>query len=92
MSITEILLLVALGCVIVAGIVAIVVAIVRGDMKKFIEAKMVEAEQLDLDGAKKLQYVLEAVKEKYKLMELFLNVKKFIEKIIALSKQINYKK
>lgn len=92
MTTTEIILLVALGLFIIAGILVIVVAIVRGDMKKFIQEKMAEAEQLDLDGAKKLQYVLEAVKEKYKLAELFLNIKKFIEKIIEISKQINYKK
>lgn len=92
MTTTEIILLVALGLFIVAGILVIVVAIVRGDMKKFIQEKMAEAEQLDLDGAKKLQYVIEAVKEKYKLAELFLNIKKFIEKIIEISKQINYKK
>ena len=92
MSLEAIISLIVLGVVILAGLITIVVAIVRGEMKKFIIAKMEEAENLKLDGLKKLQYVLEAVKEKYKLMELFLNVKKFVESIIEISKKINYKK
>ena len=60
-------------------------------MKKFIEEKMVEAEKLELSGEKKLAYVLQAVKEKYKVVEVLLNCKKFIEHIITLSKQINAK-
>lgn len=92
MSLEAIISLIVLGVVILAGLITIIVAIVRGEMKKFIIAKMEEAENLKLDGLKKLQYVLEAVKEKYKLMELFLNVKKFVESIIEISKKINYKK
>ena len=92
MQIETIISLVVLGVVILASLITIIVAIVRGEMKKFIIAKMEEAENLKLDGLKKLQYVLEAVKEKYKLMELFLNVKKFVESIIEISKKINYKK
>ena len=91
MSVKEIILLVALAVVILGGIATIVIAIVRGDMKKLIVEKMEEAEKLELDGAKKLQYVIEAVKEKYKLVELFLNIKKFVEYIISITKQINYK-
>lgn len=92
MQIETIVSLIILGAVVLAGIVAIVIAIVRGDMKKFIIEKMEEAEKLELDGIKKLEYVLEAVKEKYKIMELILNVRKFVEKIIDITKQINYKK
>lgn len=97
MSVAEIIELVILGLLVLAGILAIVVAIIRGDMKKFIEEKMVEAEELYKDlpqpekSKQKLTYVLQAVKEKYKLMELFINAKKFIEHIIDLSKQINAK-
>ena len=80
-----------LGVAVASGIITIVVAIIRGDMKKFIEGKMIEAEKLELSGEKKLEYVLQSVKEKYKVLELILNVKKFIEHIIALSKQINVK-
>lgn len=92
MSIETIISLVVLGVVVLAGLITIVVAIVRGDMKKFIVEKMEEAEKLDLDGAKKLEYVLKAVKDKYKILELIVNVKKFVEQIISITKQINYKK
>lgn len=87
-----IITLIALGVAILGGIATIVIAIVRGKMKKFIEAKMIEAEELELSGEKKLEYVLQAVKEKYKILELLLNVQKFVEHIIELSKQINAKK
>ena len=92
MSIQEIITLVVLGVVVLGGLITIIVAIVRGDMKKFIVAKMEEAEAQQLDGAEKLKYVLEAVKEKYKILELVLNVKKIVEYIISITKQINYKK
>lgn len=92
MSPYEIIQLVVLIVVTLALIATIVVAIVRGDMKKFIEEKMAEAEKLRLSGKEKLEYVINAVKEKYKIMTIILNVKKVIEHIIELSKQINYKK
>lgn len=92
MSQKEIILLVILGVICLIGIISIITAIVRGDMKKFIEEKMAEAEKLSMDGNQKLEYVINAVKEKYKILELVLNVKKFIEHIIEISKHINYKK
>ena len=92
MSPYEIIQLIILIVVTLALIATIVVAIVRGDMKKFIEEKMAEAEKLGLSGKEKLEYVVNAVKEKYKIMTIILNVKKVIEHIIELSKQINYKK
>ena len=91
MSVKEIILLVALGVVVLAGIITIIIAVVRGDMKKFIVEKMEEAEKLSLTGKQKLEYVLQAVKEKYHILELVLNGKKFIEKIIEITKQINVK-
>lgn len=95
MSANEIIMLVFLGISVLAGLIGIIVAIVRGDMKKFIVAKMEEAELIykdDPDKAKKkLNYVIEAVKEKYKLVELILNIRKFIEYIIDISKHINSK-
>ena len=91
MTPVEIIELVLLGIVVLGGLLGIIVALVRGDMKKFIEEKMIEAEKQDMEGAKKLEYVLTAVREKYKLVDLFLNSKKFIEHIIELSKQINAK-
>lgn len=91
MSQKEIISLVILGVICLIGIISIITAIVRGDMKKFIEEKMAEAEKLSMDGKQKLEYVINAVKEKYKILELVLNVKKFIEHIIEISKRINYK-
>ena len=92
MSIQEIITLVVLGVVVLAGVISIVIALVRGDIKKFVEEKMVEAEKLNLNGEQKLKYVLQAVKEKYKVMEVLLNAKKLVEHIIKLTKEINYKK
>ena len=92
MSQKEIISLVILGVICLIGIISIITAIVRGDMKKFIEEKMAEAEKLSMDGKQKLEYVINAVNEKYKILELVLNVKKFIEHIIEISKHINYKK
>ena len=91
MNVETIIVLAFLGDAVISGVVSIIVAIVRGDMKKFIEEKMIEAEKLELTGKEKLTYVIEAVKEKYKLAKLFLNIRKFIEHIIDLSKQINAK-
>ena len=84
-------MLVLLGIAIISGFVSIVVALVKGEVKKFIEEKMIEAEKSGKTGKEKLAYVLEAVDEKYKVMKLFVNAKKFIEHIIAISKQINVK-
>ena len=92
MSPNEIIQLIVLIVTTLALIATIVVAIVKGDMKKFIEEKMVEAENLDLSGKEKLEHVINSVKEKYKVMTIILNVKNVVEHIIELSKQINYKK
>jgi|BioPla2DNA2_1021312.scaffolds.fasta_scaffold26877_3 predicted sugar kinase len=91
MSQNEIISLVILGVICLIGIISIITAIVRGDMKKFIEEKMAEVEKLELSGKVKLEYVLNAVKEKYKIMTIILNVEKVIEHIIEISKRINYK-
>ena len=92
MSPNEIIQLIVLIVTTLALIATIVVAIVKGDMKKFIEEKMVEAENSGLNGEEKLKYVINSVKEKYKVMTIILNVKNVIEHIIEISKQINYKK
>lgn len=91
MSTELIITLIALGCIIVGGILTIVVALIRGELKKFVVEKMEEAEASGKSGAEKLAYVLEEVKKKYKLADLFLNIKKFIEIIISISKNINAK-
>lgn len=83
--------LIMLGAAIVAGIAVIIFAIVRGDMKNFIITKMEEAGEKYKDlpkperSLKKLDYVIDAVKEKYKLGELFLNIKKFIEYVVSIN-------
>ena len=85
--------LIVLGFAILSGIVAIVVAILRGDMKKFIVEKMEEANEKYKDlpkpekSVKKLEYVVDAVRDKYKIFELILNVKKFIEYIVQINKK-----
>lgn len=94
MTIGEIIELVALGMAIVSAIIFII----RGKVKDYIVEKMEEAEKLyenETDPVKKstlkLKYVIEAVKEKYKIAALIVNIKKFVEKIIEITKQINHK-
>lgn len=92
MSVETLITLIVLGSAILVSLITIVVAIIRGDMKKYIIAQMEEAEKSGLSGKEKLQFVIDRVKEKYKVLELVLNVKKFVEEIISITKQINYKK
>lgn len=91
MTVETIVLLALLGVSVISGVVSLIVALAKGEVKKFIEEKMVEAEKSGKTGKEKLAYVLEAVDEKYKVMKLFMNAKKFIEHIITISKQINAK-
>ena len=80
-----------LGISILGGFATLIIHLIRGDIKNFIIEKMEEAGELYKDlpkpekSIKKLQYVLEAVKEKYKIAELFINIKKFIEYIVQLN-------
>lgn len=83
--------IIVLGVVALVGIVGLLVAFFRGEMKKFIEEKMTEAEKSGKSGTEKLQYVMDAFNEKYKIGAIILNCQKFIEQIIALSKNINAK-
>lgn len=91
MSMQEIIELVGLGVTIIALVASIVVAIVKGSLRDFIGEKMKEAEASGKSGKEKLEYVMKAVKEKYKLATLLLDVREFIEKIIDLTKNINSK-
>ncbi len=81
---------VGLGLLVLVGIIAIIVGILRGEVQKFIIAKMEEANEKYKDlpkpekSIKKLQYVIDAVKEKYKIASLIMNVRKFIEKIVEI--------
>lgn len=95
MELKEIIYLILLGLVVLCGVMGIIYAIVRGEVKKFVIETMQEAENLYKDLPKpakskaKLEYVIKCVSDKYKLVDLFLNVKKFVEKIIEITKQIN---
>lgn len=91
MTTETIITLVTLGVVALSGVIGLIIALVRGDIKKFIISQMEIAEQSGMKGAEKLAFVLKAVKDKYKIMEVFLNAKKFVEYIISISKGINYK-
>lgn len=96
-TIKTVALLVILALVIFAGLWAILVAIKRGELQKFIKEKMVEAETLYKDMPKpekskaKLKYVLDAVNEKYKVAKLFLNIRKFIEDAVKFFNSMNGK-
>lgn len=95
MELKDIIYLIVLGGVILVGIAVIVYAIIRGKLQKYIVKTMEEAENLYKDLPKpakskaKFEYVIKCVSDKYKLVDLFLNVKKFVEKIIEITKQIN---
>lgn len=91
MSIESIITIIILGIALLGTIIGLLTALIRGEMKKFIKEKMIEAEQSGKSGKEKLIFVLEAFKEKYKIMQFILNAKVFIEKIIDLTKQINAK-
>lgn len=95
MSIAEIVELIGLAIAIIVAIVSIIGSIRKGQAREFIVAKMEEAEEMfkgDPDkGRKKLAYVVSKAKEQFKLAALFMNVEKFVEKVIAATKKINAK-
>lgn len=91
MQLETIITLAVLGATALGGIIAIIVALVRGEVKQFI------VEQMEIAGEKfkdlpkpqksiqKLQFVIERVKEKYKIAELIINIKKFVEYIVKIN-------
>ena len=97
MSKEALALIISLSVFIVVDVVAIVVALVRGKIKKFVQAKMAEAEEKFKDlpkpekSVKKFEYVVNAVKEEYKLADIFVNVKKLIEELIKFFNNMNGK-
>ena len=94
MSQEALISLIVLAVVVVIGIVTIIVAAVRGEIKKFAQEKMVEAEELYKDlpkpekSKKKLEYVINAVKEKYRISDLIINITKFIKETIEFINQM----
>lgn len=90
---TELLITLIVACIaVISTVVTIITSIRSGSLKQFILEKMEEAEHLELTGALKLDYVIQAVKDKYKLLALIINIKKIVEILISFSKQVNYKK
>jgi len=82
-------LLIILGVMLLVSIVVIFVELFNGKMKTFIMEKIAEAEKMfpkDVEDyqSKRRNYVIEAFKEKYKIMAIFVNAKKFIELICKL--------
>lgn len=93
----ELIIIIVLAVALIASLVGLLVALFRGEMKKFVVEAMGEAEAkfpktVENYKLKRLQYVVDAFNKKYKIIEFFLNVRKFIEKVIEYSKTINYNK
>ena len=93
MSIQEIVQLVII-IVLAIGLIAVIISdLVKGKLQEYIKVCMAEAEKHeDWGPQEKLNYVLEKVKEKYKVLALIGYIKKIVESVIDISKQINYKK
>ena len=90
-NVSAICTIVILGIIALSSIIGLIVSFCRGEMKKFIEEKMTEAEKSGKSGSEKLQYVVDAFGDKYKIGSIILNCEKFVEEIIKLSKNINCK-
>lgn len=90
-NVSTICTIVILGIIALSSVIGLIVAFCRGEMKKFIEEKMTEAEKSGKSGSEKLQYVIDEFNAKYKIGSIVLNCEKFVEEIIKLSKNINFK-
>ena len=82
MSIREIIELVALIITTLGLIGTLFGAISRGQLKEFIIEKMEEIEDSGKSSVEKLEYVINAVKEKYKILTIIINIQKFVEKVL----------
>ena len=90
---TELLFIIVLGVVIVALLILLAVLFFRTGMKDDLNAFIAEAEKLfpkDIPDYqnKRLQYVLDAFKSKYKWFAWLLNAVKYIAKFCATYKII----
>lgn len=82
---------IVLGVILIGALVFLCIELFNGNMKKFVIEKIAEAEKLfpkEEEGyqEKRRNYVINAFKEKYKIMAFCLNVQKFIELICTLFK------
>ena len=89
----DIFLYVLLGILLVALIVVLVIIFIRSGMKDYLVQLIAKAEQLfpkDIPDyqKKRLDYVVEAFKAKYKWISWLINVVKFIAKFCATFKII----
>lgn len=85
--------IIILGVMLLCSLITLIIALCNGSMKKFIVEKMSEADaHSDWSSDQKREFVVNAFKEKYKIMKFVLDCKKFIELVIKYSKEINYKK
>lgn len=90
---SNLILIIVLGILLLITLSGLLVALFNGSMKKFVVEKMAEADaHPDWTAEQKRNFVVEAFKNKYKIVEFILNCKKFIELVIKYSKEINYKK
>lgn len=82
---------IVLGIILLCTLVFLIIELFNGNMKKFVMEKITEAEKLfpkEIEDyqEKRRNYVIEAFKEKYKIMAFCLNIQKFIELICELFK------
>lgn len=89
--------IIILGVLLLSTLIGLLVSLFNGDMKKFVVEKMAEAEKMFPKGTEDYQnkrrtYVIEAYKEKYKILQFILNVKAFIELVCKYCKFKNIKK
>ena len=92
MEVREIIEIISLCITTIGLIVTLFTAITKGKLKEFIIQKMEEVETKELTSVEKFEYVVNAVKEEYKILAILINIETFIEKVIDISKKINYKK
>ena len=91
MEVREIIELVCLCISTIGLITTLFTAITKGKLKDFVIQKMEEVETKELTSVEKFDYVVNAVKEEYKILAILINIETFIEKVIDISKKINYK-
>lgn len=83
--------LISLAVGLIGTIIGWVISIRKGQLKTFVEEMMMEAEAKQMTGEQKLNYVLEKVKEKYKVLAFIESARQFVEELIKFSKKVNHK-
>ena len=91
MDIKLLVTVIVLGVALLGALVLLLIALFNGSMKNFVIEAWNEAEKkfpkTEADyQTKRMDYVVNAVKEKYKLMAFALGVKKFVELLCKLCK------